>query len=107
MFDGWTYEEIAEKHSEEYAARKRDKLRYRHGTIHIHLVLNSSEIEAGLIQIAIAQGPCPEQQNSFGMLAACCNYGVSFSQDMQGAFKCERPPGSLHAGIPVERATWM
>ena len=29
MFDGWTYEEIAEKHSEEYAARKRDKLRYR------------------------------------------------------------------------------
>lgn len=29
MFDGWTYEMIAEKHSEEYAARKRDKLRYR------------------------------------------------------------------------------
>ena len=29
MFDGWTYEEIAERHSEEYAARKRDKLRYR------------------------------------------------------------------------------
>ena len=33
MFDGWTYEEIAEKHSEEYAARKRDKLRYRYGII--------------------------------------------------------------------------
>ena len=40
MFDGWTYEEIAEKHSEEYAARKRDKLRYRHGAIHICLVLD-------------------------------------------------------------------
>ncbi|BDA46799.1 6-phosphofructo-2-kinase/fructose-2,6-bisphosphatase 4 [Coccomyxa sp. Obi] len=30
IFDGWTYEEIAEKHPEEYAARKRDKLRYRY-----------------------------------------------------------------------------
>ncbi len=29
IFDGWTYEEIAEKQPEEYAARKRDKLRYR------------------------------------------------------------------------------
>ena len=34
MFDGWTYEEIAEKHSEEYAARKRDKLRYRQAPKH-------------------------------------------------------------------------
>ncbi|KAK9918087.1 hypothetical protein WJX75_001099 [Coccomyxa subellipsoidea] len=30
IFDGWTYEEIAEKQPEEYAARKRDKLRYRY-----------------------------------------------------------------------------
>ena len=29
VFDGWTYDQIAEKHPEEYAARKRDKLRYR------------------------------------------------------------------------------
>ncbi len=36
MFDGWTYEEIAEKHSEEYAARKRDKLRYRQASSSQH-----------------------------------------------------------------------
>jgi 6-phosphofructo-2-kinase/fructose-2,6-biphosphatase len=29
IFDGWTYEHIAEKHPDEYTARKRDKLRYR------------------------------------------------------------------------------
>ncbi len=31
IFDGWTYDQIAEKHPDEYAARKRDKLRYRCG----------------------------------------------------------------------------
>ena len=40
MFDGWTYEEIAEKHSEEYAARKRDKLRYRQAPL-LHLLFCS------------------------------------------------------------------
>ena len=41
MFDGWTYEEIAEKHSEEYAARKRDKLRYRQAALLIRMLRKS------------------------------------------------------------------
>ena len=71
MFDGWTYEEIAEKHSEEYAARKRDKLRYRRGAIYHCLVLEFVlRWKLVFSRIASALTSCIGQQSSFGMPAA-------------------------------------
>lgn len=36
IFDGWTYKEIEEKKPQEFAARKSDKLRYRHAHSCMH-----------------------------------------------------------------------
>ena len=33
IFDGWTYEQIEEQMPQEYAARKKDKLKYRCGAL--------------------------------------------------------------------------
>ncbi len=62
IFDGWTYDQIAEKHPDEYAARKRDKLRYRflfaaHCAPPAQMLCTWSKINSGcLVRLTCAAG---------------------------------------------------